>query len=109
MNKTKTQTRRIIETYITLVVLVTGIVLVFSGIAVSKINTDYMQTGIRAGKIVAERENMQISVTMHDGITLSSKPEYFETIDKVIRFLPPPINTTYIAIKELLTFNQNYK
>ena len=102
MQKDKTQTRRIIETYFTLVVLVTAVTLVMSGIAISKINTDYMETGVRAGKIVAERENTQISVTTHEGIRLEPNNEYLAVADKVLTFLPPPVNTTYLVVKEII-------
>lgn len=101
MQKDKTQTRRIIEAYVTVVVLVTAVTLVFSGIAISKINTDYMETGVRAGKIVAERENMQISVTTHEGIKLTPSRNYLDVADKVLTFLPPPVNTTYLTVKEI--------
>ena len=100
MKTEKTQTRKIIETYITVVVLITAMMLVLSGIAISKINTDYLETGVRAGKIVAEREAQQISVTTHDGLTLKreNNPEAFR---RIINFLPPPINTTYMLLEEI--------
>ena len=107
MHKTKTQIQRISEIYITIVVLVTGIMLVVCGVAISKVNTDYMQTGVRAGKIVAERENMQISVTTHEGITLTAEKDCLDIIDKVLTFLPPPVNTTYLTVKELFNAEDN--
>lgn len=101
MKSEKTQTRKIIETYITVVVLITAMMLVLSGIAVSKINTDYMETGVRAGKIVAERQSQQISLTTHEGIELKAQTDYLSAIDKVITCLPPPFNTTYLIAKEI--------
>lgn len=102
MQKDKPQARRIIDAYVTIVVLVTAFTLVMTGIAISKINTDYMQTGVRAGRIVAERESMQISITTHDGIELQPKKSYLEIADKVLTFLPPPVNTTYLIAKEIV-------
>ena len=102
MKSEKTQTRKIIETYITVVVLITAMMLVLSGIAVSKINTDYMETGVRAGKIVAERQSQQISLTTHEGIELKAKTDYLPVIDKIITCLPPPVNTTYLIAKEVV-------
>ncbi len=74
--------------------------MVASGIAVSKINTDYLETGVQAGKIVAERQAQQISLTTHDGLTLTgeSDPEFFK---KILPFLPPPINTGYYIFEEI--------
>ena len=86
----------------TVIVLITAVMLVVCGVAIIKVNTDYMQTGVRAGKIVAERENMQISVTTHEGIKLTTRPDYIDMIDKVLTFLPPPVNTTYLITKELV-------
>jgi hypothetical protein len=101
MKTAKTQTRKIIETYITVVVFITAMMLVLSGIAVSKINTDYMESGVRAGKIVAERQSQQISLTTHEGIELNTQTDYLPVIDKVLTFLPPPVNTTYLIAKEV--------
>ena len=101
MYKYKTQARRIAEAYITVVVLVTAVSLVITGIAVSKINTDYMRTGERAGKIVAERESTQISVTTHERLTLTTQHDFFRIADKILTFLPPPVNTTYLTVKEI--------
>ncbi|MBR3836436.1 MAG: hypothetical protein IKJ69_06610 [Clostridia bacterium] len=102
MSKEKTQLQRIFDVYVTVIVLITAVMLVVCGVAISKVNTDYMQTGIRAGKIVAERENMQISVTTHEGIELKADKNYLEIADKVLSFLPPPVNTTYLMTKELM-------
>lgn len=100
MSKEKTQIRRIIETYVTVIVLVISAILILSGIAISKINTDYMETGVRAGKIVAERENTEISIITHDGIEI--KPENdINTINKFLTLLPPPINTTFLIYNEI--------
>lgn len=100
MKNEKTQTKRILDGFITSVILIFSITLVTSGIAISKINTDYLETGVRAGKIVAERGAQQISVTTHDGLTLKreNNPEAFR---RIINFLPPPINTTYMLLEEI--------
>ena len=107
MLRYKTQTRRIVEAYITAVVLVTAVTLVMTGIAISKINTDYMQTGVRAGKIVAEGESEQISVTTHEGITITPKSDYLAVADKVLTFLPPPVNTTYLIVREIIAYAES--
>lgn len=100
MKNEKTQTKRILDGFITSVILIFSITLITSGIAISKINTDYTETGMQAGKIVAERQAQQISVTTHDGLTLKGEnnPEAFR---KIINLLPPPINTTYMILEEI--------
>lgn len=109
MYKEKTQVRRIVNVYMTLVIIITAVTLVMSGIAISKINTDYMESGVRAGKIVAERESTQISVTTHEGILLTPKHDYLTVIDKVLTFLPPPVNTTYLMAKEIMELVESRK
>ncbi len=102
----KTQTLRILDGFLTSVIIISAATLVCSGIAISKVNTDYMETGVRAAKIVVERESMQISVTTHEGILISS--DYDLPIDTVLQFLPPPINTTYFIAKELTEPVENH-
>lgn len=99
MKNEKNQTQRILDGFITSVILIFGITLVTSGIAISKINTDFLETGVYAGKIVAEREAQQISVTTNDGLTLKGE-SHPETFRKIITFFPPPINTTYMMLEE---------
>ena len=101
--KEKSQMRRLIDAYIATVAIVTAATLVMTGVAISKINTDYMQTGERAGRIVAERENAQISLTTHEGITIAPEGDYLAVADKILTFLPPPVNTTYLMIKEVVS------
>ncbi len=105
MNKDKTQTARILECFLTAVIIISAVTLVFSGVAISKVNTDYMETGVRAAKIVAERENMQISVTTHEGILLSPQKNF--PVDMILKLLPPPVNTSYFIAKELTDFAKN--
>lgn len=100
MKKIKTQTFRLLNGFITSVVIITSVILVGSGIAISKTNTDYMSTGVRAAKIAASRESRQISIVMNDSILLAPK-QNLPLAEKVLPFLPPPINTGYILFKEL--------
>lgn len=103
MYNSKNQTKRIVETYFKIIILIISATLILSGITISKINTDYIENGIRAGKIVAERENTQISVISHNGIRFdSNKNSDFMIIDKVLQLLPFPINTSYLLIKEVI-------
>lgn len=106
MKKKKTQSKRILDTFVTSIILIFSATLVASGIAISKINTDYMETGIRAGKIVAERANRQISVTTHEGLQITGESDP-EVIDKIMRFIPPPVNTTYIVFQEIKEMVRN--
>ena len=108
MKQEKTQTQRILDVFVTSVILIVGITLVTSGIAVSKINTDYLESGVATGKIIAERDAQQISLTTHDGLKLTSEQNP-ETIKKVLTFLPPPINTTYMIAEEIKEIIAEYQ
>lgn len=99
MKYEKTQAQKVFDSFLTCVILILGLTVVASGIAVSKINTDYLETGVKSGKIIAERQAQQISLTTHDGLTLTSEsdPDFFK---KIFSFLPPPINTGYYIYNE---------
>ena len=100
MKNEKNQTMRIIDGFITAVVIITSLTLVASGIAISKANTEYLETGIRASKIIAEKESVQIFVSESESITLAANKNYSETAEKILTFLPPPVNTVFIAARE---------
>lgn len=100
MKYQKTQMQRIFSGFVTCVILILGATLVASGIAVSKINTDYLETGIEAGKIVAERKAQRISLTTHDGLTLTGESDP-ENLKKILPFLPSPLNTGYYIFEEI--------
>ena len=99
MKKERTQTMKIIDAFVTTVILITAATLVASGIAVSRMNTEYLETGVKSAKIVAERDSRQIFVTDSESITLAPQRD-FSFIDKILSFLPPPINTVYLTVKE---------
>lgn len=103
MPKEKSQTKRILDGYVTAIVIVTALTLVASGISVSKINTDYLESGVRASKIVAERDSQQILVTQDKSILLKSDKNYPAIADKILTFLPPPINTVYLSVREFIS------
>lgn len=91
---------RIIDGFVTVVVILTAATIVASGISVSRINSEYLETGERAAKIVAERESRQIFVTDSDSITLTPERDN-SFIENILSFLPPPINTVYLAVREI--------
>lgn len=100
MLRSNSQLIGIINGFITAAVIIISISLVASGIAISKVNSEYMETGVRAAKIIAERENEQISVSLNDAMMYegSSKAEILE---KVLELMPPPVNTGYYIYREL--------
>jgi hypothetical protein len=100
MQKEKKQTVRILDSFVTVIVVLVAATLVASGIAISKVNTEYMTTGVKAAKIVAERDNEEISISMSDKLILSEH-DNFSIGDKILSLLPPPINTAYLAVKEI--------
>lgn len=99
MTKEKNQTARIIDGFVTAVVIITAVSLVASGIAVSKINSEYLETGVRTAKIVAERKNEQIFLSESDNLLISSG-KTADVVQNVLKYLPPPVNTIYLAAKE---------
>ena len=107
MKKQKTQMQRIIDCFVTSIIIIVAAILISSGIAISKINTDYLESGVRAGKIVAERKAQQISVTTHEGITLSGETNP-EKYTKILAYLPPPVNTAYMLVENVTEIIESF-
>ena len=99
MKKEKSQTAKIIDGFVTAVVVITAATLISSGISISRINTEYLETGVRAAKIVAERDSRQIFLSDSEAVIFSADNKY-DKVDKILTFLPPPVNTVYLTIKE---------
>ena len=100
MKKEKSQTAKIIDGFVTAVVVITAATLIASGISISRINTEYLETGVRAAKIVAERDSRQIFLSDSEAVIFSAKNKY-EKAEKILAFMPPPINTAYLTIKQI--------
>lgn len=107
MKKYKSQTAKITEAFITAVVVVFSVTLVASGIAISKVNSDYMSSGVRTAKIVAERENQEIFFTMNERKFKASDEEINGRIESVLSLMPAPVNTGYYIFKEIYSVCAN--
>lgn len=93
---------RIADTFVAVTVIILSLTLIASGILISKINSDYLESGIRSAKIVAERESIQILLTKNNSLLLSPEKDYTDIADKILTFLPPPVNTVYLTVKEFM-------
>ncbi len=101
MKSYKTQFARITDAFIGVIAVITAATLVASGIAVSKINTEYMATGIKTAKIVAERENEEIFFSL--GEKKFSSPKGIKDDFKSIGFLlPAPLNAAYYIYEKVM-------
>lgn len=94
MKRFKPQTRRIYEAFISLTVIIISVMLVASGLAVSKINTEYMESGVKAAKIIAQRENEEIFVSLN-GRKFAPPQDIDEYLKTAAMFLPAPLNVVY--------------
>jgi hypothetical protein len=94
MKKYKTQFARITDIFVSVTVVITAAVLVASGMAVTKINTEYMETGESVAKIVSERESTEIffSLNGREFAPPESVGQYFESLKY---FLPTPLNIVF--------------
>lgn len=100
MKKYKTQFSRITDNFISVTAVITAATLVASGVAVSKINTEYMATGVKTAKIVAERENEEIFFSM-GGKKFSSRDSLKGGIETIGYLLPAPLNTLYYLYEKV--------
>ena len=96
----KTQFARITDAFIGVTAIITAVTLVASGIAVSKINTEYMATGIKTAKIVAERENEEIFFSLGEK-KFSSPKNIRDDIEIIGYLLPAPLNAVYYIYKKV--------
>lgn len=100
MKSYKTQYARISDAFIGVTAVITAVTLVASGIAVSKINTEYMATGVKTAKIVAERENEEIFFSL--GKKKFSSPKRINDNIKTIGYLlPAPLNAVYYIYEKV--------
>lgn len=100
MKSYRTQFARITDAFIGATAIITAATLVASGIAVSKINTEYMATGIKTAKIVAERENEEIFFSL-GGKKFSSPNNIKDDIKTIGYLLPAPLNTVYYIYEKV--------
>ncbi len=100
MKSYKTQFARITDAFIGVTAIITAVTLVASGIAVSKINTEYMATGIKTAKIVAERENEEIFFSLGEK-KFSSPKNIRDDIEIIGYLLPAPLNAVYYIYKKV--------
>lgn len=103
MKSFKSQTRKIYEVFISLSVIIASAMLVASGLAVSKINTEYMESGVKAAKIIAQRENEEIFVSLN-GRKFAPPQEIDEYIETAAMLLPAPLNVVYYFCNEIAAF-----
>ena len=100
MKSYKTQFARITDAFIGVTAIITAVTLVASGIAVSTINTEYMATGIKTAKIVAERENEEIFFSL--GGKKFSSPKNIKGNFKTFGYLlPAPLNAVYYIYEKV--------
>ena len=98
--KYKTQFSRITDAFIGVTAVILAAVLVVSGMAVTKINTEYMETGIKTAKIVAERENEEIFFSLN-GRKFSPAQSMDEKLKTAVRLLPAPLNAVFYLGEEI--------
>lgn len=100
MKSYKTQFTRISDAFIGVTAVIMAVTLVASGIAVSKINTEYMATGVKTAKIVAERENEEIFFSLGEK-KFSSPKRINDNIKTIGYLLPAPLNAVYYIYEKV--------
>lgn len=100
MKSYKTQFARISDAFIDVTAVIMAVTLVASGIAVSKINTEYMATGVKTAKIVAERENEEIFFSLGEK-KFSSPKRINDNIKTIGYLLPAPLNAVYYIYEKV--------
>lgn len=94
MKRYKTQFSRITDTFVSVTAVITAAILVASGLAVTKVNTDYTESGVKTAKIVSERENEEIFFSMN-GRKFAPTQNIGNKLKFYAYFLPAPLNAVY--------------
>lgn len=106
MKKYKSSLSKILNAFVITTVISVSITLIASGIAISKVNTDYMSTGVHTAKIIAEHSNEEIFISIN-GQRLKQNTMLKPDIDLILSLAPAPINTLYLLFTEISDFVQS--
>ncbi len=100
MKDLRTESQKLLNTFITLCVLVVSFVLISMGIFAAKNNTAMIDSGITPAMIYARRENTQISVQIGEAL-YKNEPQKEIPLTKIAELAPAPINGIYIIYENI--------
>lgn len=95
MKDSWTENRKLINTFVSLAVIITSCMLIIMGIFAANNNTAMIDSGISPAMIYAERTNQQISVQIGEQL-YSNEENKKIPLKELARLAPAPLNGIYI-------------
>lgn len=107
MKDLRTQTQKLVSSYITFIVITVSVMLIAMGVFAAKNNTMAIESGIKPAMIYAAREDEQIAVTIDESVYTSEEIKNipFETAASLV---PAPFGNLYIIYKNILEMTKTY-
>lgn len=96
----RTETGKLLSTFITLTVITVSTMLIAMGVFAAKNNTAMIDDGITPAMIYARRENTQISVQIGEAL-YENKPQKEIPLTRIAELAPAPINGIYIIYENV--------
>ncbi len=100
MKDTRTESQKLLHTFISLTVIIVSFMLIGMGVFAAKNNTAMIDSGITPAMIYARRENTQISVQIGESL-YENTPKKEIPLTEIAEFAPAPINGIYIIYKNI--------
>ena len=107
MKDLRTQTQKLVSSYITFIVITVSVMLIAMGVFAAKNNMMAIESGIKPAMIYAAREDEQIAVTIDESVYTAEEIENipFETAASLA---PAPFGNLYIIYKNTLEMTKTY-
>ncbi len=94
------ENRKSVNAFISACVVIVSLMLIAMGIFAANNNTRMIESGITPAMIYAQRENMQISVTVGERLFTSTQKEI--PLNDLAHLAPAPLNGIYIIYENVL-------
>ena len=108
MKDSRTETQKLVHSFVSSIVALTGIVLIALGIFAAKNNTAAIESGITPAMIYAARDNEQIAVRIDKTVYEPNKTDKIP-IDTLLSLAPAPVGGLYLIYENLTEYFLVYK
>lgn len=103
MKDSRSETQRLVHSFVSSVVVITGIILIALGIFAAKNNTAAIESGITPAMIYAARENEQIAVRIDKTLYRPQKIDKLPA-NTLFSLAPAPIGGIYLIYENLTEY-----
>lgn len=100
MKDNRTETGKLIHSFISITIVLTSAILIAMGIFAAKNNTDALDSGLTPAMIYAARENEQISIQIDKTLYQSNKIRQLP-IETIASLSPAPLGGFYLVYKNI--------